>query len=114
MSNCWLGTPIGGFLLLELMGKGGMGAVYEAENIRIHRKVAIKVLHAGVAETAPFQVSGWSADADRPGSFEATIRQAVYMSATPGPFELERSERIAEQLIRPTGIVGEVLTEEKV
>src|SRR5579862_4163255 len=27
------------------------------------------------------------------------------MSATPGPYELERSERIVEQLIRPTGIV---------
>ncbi|MEO7665239.1 MAG: excinuclease ABC subunit UvrB, partial [Candidatus Limnocylindrales bacterium] len=37
--------------------------------------------------------------------FEATVHQAVYMSATPGPYELERSQRIAEQLIRPTGIV---------
>ena len=37
--------------------------------------------------------------------FQATVRQAVYMSATPGPYELERSERIVEQLIRPTGIV---------
>jgi excinuclease ABC subunit B len=37
--------------------------------------------------------------------FEATIHQAIYMSATPGPYELERSERIAEQLIRPTGVV---------
>jgi excinuclease ABC subunit B len=37
--------------------------------------------------------------------FETSINQAVYMSATPGPYELERSERIAEQLIRPTGIV---------
>jgi excinuclease ABC subunit B len=37
--------------------------------------------------------------------FEATVRQVVYMSATPGPYELERSERVAQQLIRPTGIV---------
>ncbi len=37
--------------------------------------------------------------------FEATVRQAVYMSATPGPYELEKSERIVEQLIRPTGVV---------
>ena len=37
--------------------------------------------------------------------FEATVHQAVYMSATPGPYELERSERIVQQLIRPTGIV---------
>jgi excinuclease ABC subunit B len=37
--------------------------------------------------------------------FEATVNQAVYMSATPGPYEMERSERVVEQLIRPTGIV---------
>ncbi len=41
--------------------------------------------------------------------FEATVHQAVYMSATPGPYELERSEQIAEQLIRPTGIVDPVI-----
>ena len=35
--------------------------------------------------------------------FEATVHQAVYMSATPGPYELERSQRIVQQLIRPTG-----------
>ncbi len=42
--------------------------------------------------------------------FEATVNQVVYMSATPGPYELERSERMAEQLIRPTGIVDPQVT----
>jgi excinuclease ABC subunit B len=37
--------------------------------------------------------------------FEATVHQAIYMSATPGPYELERSQRNVQQLIRPTGIV---------
>ena len=37
--------------------------------------------------------------------FEGHLNQVVYMSATPGPYELERSERVVEQLIRPTGIV---------
>ncbi len=37
--------------------------------------------------------------------FEASVNQAIYLSATPGPYELERSERVVEQLIRPTGIV---------
>jgi excinuclease ABC subunit B len=37
--------------------------------------------------------------------FEASVGQAIYMSATPGPYELEKAQRVAEQLIRPTGIV---------
>ncbi|HKF85951.1 MAG TPA: excinuclease ABC subunit UvrB, partial [Candidatus Limnocylindrales bacterium] len=37
--------------------------------------------------------------------FEAHVNQTVYVSATPGPYEHEKSERIVEQLIRPTGIV---------
>ena len=42
--------------------------------------------------------------------FEKTVNQAVYVSATPGPYELERSERIVEQLLRPTGIVDPQIT----
>src|SRR6187399_726055 len=42
--------------------------------------------------------------------FEATVHQAIYMSATPGPYELERSGRIVQQLIRPTGIVDPQIT----
>ena len=43
--------------------------------------------------------------------FEATVNQAVYMSATPGPYELERSQgNIAQQLIRPTGVVDPQIT----
>jgi excinuclease ABC subunit B len=37
--------------------------------------------------------------------FEASVGQAIYMSATPGPYELEKAQRVAEQLVRPTGIV---------
>ena len=37
--------------------------------------------------------------------FEERVNQAVYVSATPGPYEYEHSERIAEQLIRPTGLL---------
>jgi excinuclease ABC subunit B len=37
--------------------------------------------------------------------FLAKVPQLVFVSATPGPFELRHSTRIAEQLIRPTGIV---------
>jgi excinuclease ABC subunit B len=36
--------------------------------------------------------------------FEAKVKQAIYVSATPGPYELEHSESVAEQIIRPTGL----------
>jgi excinuclease ABC subunit B len=37
--------------------------------------------------------------------FLQKVPQIVFVSATPGPFELRHSKRVAEQLIRPTGIV---------
>src|SRR5438105_867092 len=37
--------------------------------------------------------------------FLAKVPQLVFVSATPGPWELRHSKRVAEQLIRPTGIV---------
>lgn len=37
--------------------------------------------------------------------FEQRIGQTVYLSATPGNFELERSDGVVEQIIRPTGLV---------
>ena len=40
----------GKYRIVRLVGEGGMGAVYEGENTRIKRRVAIKVLHAAVAE----------------------------------------------------------------
>jgi excinuclease ABC subunit B len=37
--------------------------------------------------------------------FEEKLCQVIYVSATPGPFELSKSSRIVEQIIRPTGLV---------
>ncbi|WP_067781120.1 excinuclease ABC subunit UvrB [Actinomyces vulturis] len=37
--------------------------------------------------------------------FENRIGQTVYLSATPGKYELERSDGVVEQIIRPTGLV---------
>ncbi|MGB9838975.1 excinuclease ABC subunit UvrB [Thermovenabulum sp.] len=37
--------------------------------------------------------------------FEKKINQVIFMSATPGPYELEKSSKIVEQIIRPTGLV---------
>ena len=37
--------------------------------------------------------------------FMERINQVVFLSATPGPWELERSTRVVEQIVRPTGLI---------
>ena len=37
--------------------------------------------------------------------FSGKIKQAIYVSATPAPYEKERAEQYAEQVIRPTGLL---------
>ena len=39
------------------------------------------------------------------GEFEKHINQIVFVSATPGPYEMENSSMIVEQVIRPTGLL---------
>src|SRR5204863_8672356 len=49
-----------------------------------------------------------SAFDNRPLSFEEweeRVSQVVYVSATPGPYEMRRSQRTAEMVVRPTGLV---------
>lgn len=41
--------------------------------------------------------------------FEHRVRQAIYVSATPGPYELERAEQVVEQIIRPTGLIDPIM-----
>lgn len=37
--------------------------------------------------------------------FEGLVNRAIYVSATPGPYEREHSKKVVEQIIRPTGLV---------
>ena len=37
--------------------------------------------------------------------FEERIHQTIYVSATPGPYELQRTQQTVEQIIRPTGLL---------
>lgn len=41
--------------------------------------------------------------------FNAKLKQLVYVSATPGDYEISRSSLVAEQIIRPTGLVDPAL-----
>ncbi|MGL4911275.1 MAG: excinuclease ABC subunit UvrB [Romboutsia sp.] len=41
--------------------------------------------------------------------FESNINQILFVTATPGPYEIEHSETIAEQIIRPTGLLDPII-----
>jgi len=54
-----------------------------------------------------------SAKENRPlrfDEFEASQNQVLYVSATPGSYELSRSKNVVEQIIRPTGLVDPKIT----
>ena len=54
-----------------------------------------------------------SAKENRPlrfDEFEAIQNQVIYVSATPGPYEMSRSQNVVEQIIRPTGLVDPKIT----
>src|ERR1043166_458994 len=42
--------------------------------------------------------------------FSSLVNQAVFVSATPGPYEMQHSAVVAEQIIRPTGLVDPPVT----
>ena len=42
--------------------------------------------------------------------FTTKLDKVVYVSATPAPYELSRSENVAEQIIRPTGLLDPLIT----
>ena len=49
-----------------------------------------------------------SAKENRPlrfDEFESSVDKVIYVSATPGPYELSKSKNVVEQIIRPTGLV---------
>ncbi|MDQ8733996.1 excinuclease ABC subunit UvrB [Paenibacillus sp. LHD-38] len=41
--------------------------------------------------------------------FEAKAKQLVYVSATPGPYEIEHTDKMIEQIIRPTGLIDPII-----
>ncbi len=41
--------------------------------------------------------------------FEGMVNQAIYTSATPGPYEMEHGEQVVEQVIRPTALLDPIV-----
>ena len=59
------GVRVGPYEIQALLGRGGMGEVYRARDVRLSRDVALKVLHADIA-----------ADAERVRRFEQEAKAA--------------------------------------
>jgi Tol biopolymer transport system component len=64
-TQSWIGQQMGNYKILSLLGSGGMGEVYLAEDRRLGRKIALKFLPAR-----------WTADKDRVRRFEREARAA--------------------------------------
>jgi serine/threonine protein kinase len=54
-SDVALGSELAGYRIEALVGRGGMGAVYRAEETRLGRKVALKVIATDLAEDSRFR-----------------------------------------------------------
>ena len=50
-----VGTELAGYRIESLLGWGGMSVVYLAEDLRLKRRVALKLLAAGLAEDESFR-----------------------------------------------------------
>jgi serine/threonine-protein kinase len=93
------GSPLGGrYLLLHLLGRGGMGEVYEAEDLRLHRQVAVKVLRADLADD-PRVLARFRREARTAGSLNHPNIVAVHDVGADGAYlvmELVHGRTLAE------------------
>jgi YVTN family beta-propeller protein len=114
------GNDIAGYRLEDLLGRGGMGAVYRAEDLRLGRKVALKVLAPELAENERFRErflreSQLAASLDHPhivpiyaaGEADGQLYLAMryvegydlrQLLAREGPLPPERALRLVEQV----------------
>ncbi|MGH7665831.1 MAG: excinuclease ABC subunit UvrB [Candidatus Dormibacteria bacterium] len=72
-----------------------IGGMYEGDRSRKSTLVDFGFRLPSALDNRPLTFSEWS----------DSTRQLVYVSATPGPYELEHSTQVVEQLIRPTGLL---------
>lgn len=76
-----------------------IGAMYEGDRSRKTNLVEYGFRLPSALDNRPLQFH----------EFESKIKKALFVSATPGPYEQEHSKAVVEQIIRPTGLVDPVI-----
>ena len=80
-------TQIGNYRVIREIGRGGMGAVYEAEHLRVKNRVAIKVLHPEYCKdpqiVARFRQEPMAANLPRHAGIAHVIESEVMEDGTP-------------------------------
>ncbi|NBX33807.1 excinuclease ABC subunit UvrB [bacterium] len=76
-----------------------IGGMYHGDRARKERLVEFGFRLPSALENRPL----------RPEEFDQLVQQAVYVSATPAPHEYKVSSVIAEQVIRPTGLLDPIM-----
>lgn len=76
-----------------------VGAMYEGDRSRKQNLVDFGFRLPSALDNRPLKIN----------EFEEKIKQAIFVSATPGKKEIEKSTQVVEQLIRPTGLLDPIL-----
>jgi excinuclease ABC subunit B len=72
-----------------------IGAMYKGDRSRKETLVEYGFRLPSALDNRPMRFDEW----------ERLVPQLIFVSATPGPYEAEKSARVVEQLVRPTGLV---------
>jgi excinuclease ABC subunit B len=77
------------------VGVPQIGGMYRGDRSRKETLVEYGFRLPSALDNRPLRFDEW----------EAMVPQALFVSATPGPYELEHAGRIVDQVVRPTGLV---------
>ena len=77
------------------VGVPQIGGMYRGDRSRKETLVEYGFRLPSALDNRPLRFDEW----------EQLVPQAIFVSATPGPYELERAGRVVEQVVRPTGLV---------
>lgn len=78
---------------------GQLGGMYRGDRSRKETLVLYGFRLPSALDNRPLQME----------EFEQRMRQTVFVSATPAKYEAEKSDQVAEQLVRPTGLVDPII-----